>query len=105
MSYIIVTDSSANLRSLDAPVAFGSVPLKIITSEREFVDAASLRLPAPASQIGSAPSVRRMQSSPLLSRAPLRAATTPHGLPERTMRRRIRTAGSIWSTRSRPAAR
>lgn len=42
MSYIIVTDSSANLRSLDAPVAFASVPLKIITSEREFVDDASL---------------------------------------------------------------
>lgn len=42
MSYIIVTDSSANLRSLDAPVAFASVPLKINTSEREFVDDVSL---------------------------------------------------------------
>ncbi len=36
MTYKIVTDSSANLRGSSAH--FASVPLKIITSEREFVD-------------------------------------------------------------------
>ena len=37
MTYKIVADSSADLRGL-AQVAFASVPLKIITEEREFLD-------------------------------------------------------------------
>ena len=40
MTHKIVTDSSANLRGSSAH--FASVPLKIITSEREFVDDATL---------------------------------------------------------------
>ena len=38
MKYKIVSDSGANLRKLDSDVEFASVPLKISTDEREFVD-------------------------------------------------------------------
>lgn len=41
MNYIIAADSSANLRSFDG-AHFASVPLKIVTSEKEYVDDAAL---------------------------------------------------------------
>lgn len=41
MNFKIVTDSSADIKSL-ADVPYSSVPLKIITEEREYVDDASL---------------------------------------------------------------
>lgn len=44
MNYRIVTDSSANLNHIHSQVAFASVPLKIITAEREFVDNAALNV-------------------------------------------------------------
>ncbi len=44
MKYKIVTDSSADMTSLDR-VPFASVPLKIITSEKQYVDDESLNLP------------------------------------------------------------
>jgi fatty acid-binding protein DegV len=40
----IVADSSANLLTLER-VDFASAPLKIITSDREFVDDAQLDIP------------------------------------------------------------
>ncbi len=44
MSYRIVTDSSANINHIDSQLAFATVPLKIITAEREFVDHAALNV-------------------------------------------------------------
>ena len=41
MSYKIISDSSADMLSMEG-VAFESVPLKIITSEKEYVDNAQL---------------------------------------------------------------
>lgn len=41
MSYKIVADSSANLPGLEG-VAYASVPLKIVTAEKEYVDDAGL---------------------------------------------------------------
>ena len=41
MSYKIVADSSANLQGLEG-VAYASVPLKIVTAEKEYVDDAGL---------------------------------------------------------------
>lgn len=41
MNYRIVADSSANLRSFDG-IPFASVPLKIVTDNREYVDDAAL---------------------------------------------------------------
>ena len=38
MNYKIVSDSGSNLRKIESSVAFASVPLKINTDEREFVD-------------------------------------------------------------------
>lgn len=43
MQYKIVADSSSNIRTLDG-VAFESVPLKIITKEKEYVDTPDLDL-------------------------------------------------------------
>lgn len=43
MQYKIVADSSSNIRTLDG-VTFESVPLKIITKEKEYVDTADLDL-------------------------------------------------------------
>ncbi len=45
MNYKIVTDSSADVLSLEG-VPFCSVPLKIVTSEREYVDTAGLDVSA-----------------------------------------------------------
>ena len=42
MKFKIVADSSADMLSIPFDVAFESVPLKIITTEREYVDNASL---------------------------------------------------------------
>lgn len=44
MNYRIVADSSANINHINSQVAFASVPLKIITAEREFVDHAELNV-------------------------------------------------------------
>ncbi|MBE6983861.1 MAG: DegV family protein [Ruminococcaceae bacterium] len=44
MKFKIVTDSSANLRSLDTDVEFRSVPLTIRVEDREFVDDETLDL-------------------------------------------------------------
>lgn len=44
MKFKIVTDSSANLRCIDADVAFQSVPLTIRVEDREFVDDENLNL-------------------------------------------------------------
>ena len=41
MGYKIVADSSANLPGLEG-VAYASVPLKIVTAEKEYVDDAGL---------------------------------------------------------------
>ena len=41
MSYKIVADSSASLQGLEG-VAYASVPLKIVTAEKEYVDDAGL---------------------------------------------------------------
>ena len=43
MKFKIVTDSSADIRSLSG-IPFESAPLKIITDEREYVDDASLNV-------------------------------------------------------------
>ena len=45
MKFKIVSDSSSNVREL-ADIAFESVPLKIITEEKEYVDDAMLDVPA-----------------------------------------------------------
>lgn len=42
MSFKIVTDSSADIKSIGFDIPFESVPLKIITDEREYVDDSSL---------------------------------------------------------------
>ena len=44
MKFKIITDSSANLRCMDADVAFQSVPLTIRVEDREFVDDENLDL-------------------------------------------------------------
>ncbi|MDY4968715.1 MAG: DegV family protein [Lachnospiraceae bacterium] len=44
MNYRIVSDSGSNLRKLDSDIAFASVPLKISTDEREFVDDSALQV-------------------------------------------------------------
>ena len=44
MKFKIITDSSANLRCIDADVAFQSVPLTIRVEDREFVDDENLDL-------------------------------------------------------------
>lgn len=44
MNYKIVSDSGSNVRRIESSVAFASVPLKINTNEREFVDDASLKV-------------------------------------------------------------
>ena len=45
MKYQIAMDSSANLLSMEG-VPFASVPLKIVTDQREFVDEPGLNLDA-----------------------------------------------------------
>ena len=50
MSYKIVADSSANLLGLDG-ADFACVPLKIVTDEKEYVDDASLDIPAMLSEL------------------------------------------------------
>ena len=49
MNYKIIADSSANLQD----GTFVSVPLKIITGDREFVDDASLDIPQMAAYLSS----------------------------------------------------
>ncbi len=44
MSFKIVSDSSANLHSINSDIPFASVPLKIIAGTKEFVDDTSLNL-------------------------------------------------------------
>ena len=41
MRYKIISDSSSDLFALDS-VAFSSVPLKVITDEKEYIDTAAL---------------------------------------------------------------
>ena len=38
MHYKIVSDSGVNLRRMEAAVDYATVPLKIFTDEREFID-------------------------------------------------------------------
>ena len=52
MDYKIVADSSANLRSFDG-IPFASVPLKIVTSEREYTDDATLDTAAMLSDLAA----------------------------------------------------
>ena len=42
MTFKIVSDSGSNLRKIDSTVAYATVPLTIMTDEREFVDDESL---------------------------------------------------------------
>lgn len=44
MNYRIVSDSGSNMRETDSDIAFASVPLKISTGEREFVDDSALQV-------------------------------------------------------------
>ncbi len=44
MKYIIVTDSSSDMLTAQAPCEYKSVPLKIITDEKEYVDDTSLNV-------------------------------------------------------------
>ena len=44
MNYRIVSDSGSNLKTVDSDIAYVSVPLKISTEEREFVDDDALQV-------------------------------------------------------------
>lgn len=52
MKYKIVADSSANLKAIDT-IDFSSVPLKIVTDNREYVDDESLKLEDMISELQS----------------------------------------------------
>lgn len=59
MRYIIITDSSSDMLTLDCSCAYASVPLKILTDKKEYVDDTSLDVSEMISDLQKYKSVSR----------------------------------------------